>query len=316
MVNEPMVKTGKKKMNSFARNKVSGWIFAYSFLAYPLILFAVFYVYMNFNSFLLAFQNIKLDGTRVFVGFENISEFVSGVLSAGLIKISFWNSIIRWILCTAIGVPLAIVWAWLMFREFPGWSVVRLIVMVPAIVGGFVYSLVFKIFAGTPVQQVMQSIGFKSFPNLMENGSYVFGTTLFYSIWTSFSSSLIIYPNAMRSIDPALFESGRIDGMSTMWQELRYIVLPLIYPTLTTFLVTGFSAIFSDSGPLVAFFMYEAPPETYNIGYRMTVQIFADASSTTNLPKVSAAGLVLTAVVGPLTLLLRWGLDKLSPLED
>ena len=188
--------------------------------------------------------------------------------------------------------------------------------MVPSIVGGFVYSMVFKIFAGTPVQQVMQAIGFENFPNLMEEGRYVFGTTMFYSIWTSFSSSLIIYPNAMRSIDPALFESAKIDGMSSMWQELWYIVLPLIYPTLTTFFVTGFSAIFSDAGPLVAFFMYSGPPESYNIGYLMTVQIFSDASSTANLPKVSAAGFVLTLIVGPLTLLLRWGLDKLSPLED
>ena len=82
MCNEPTVKTEKKKMNAFAKNKVSGWIFAYSFLAYPLILFAVFYVYMNFNSFVLAFQKIKLDGTRVFVGLDNIKEFVNGVLNS------------------------------------------------------------------------------------------------------------------------------------------------------------------------------------------------------------------------------------------
>ena len=315
MGNEPMA-TERKKKNAFARNKISGWIFAYSFLAYPLLLFAVFYVYMNFNSFILAFQRIKLDGTRVFVGLENIREFWEGMTGSGLIKISFWNSILRWVLSTGIGVPLAIIWSWLMFRKFPGWNLVRLIVMVPSIVGGFVYSLVFKIFAGAPVQQLMQAIGFENFPNLMSDGNYVFGTTMFYTIWTSFSSSLIIYPNAMRSIDPALFESAKIDGMSSMWQELWYIVLPLIYPTMTTFFITGFSAIFSDAGPLVAFFMYEGPAQAYNIGYMMTVQIFADSSSTVNLPKVSAAGLVLTLIIGPLTLLLRWGLDKLSPLED
>ena len=311
-----MAKQPKKKMNAFAKNKVSGWLFSYAFLAYPLLLFLVFYVYMNLNSFVLAFQHINLDGTREFVGMDNVREFWNGVMKAGLIKISFWNSIWRYLLVHVVSIPLAIVWSWLLFRKFPGCSVVRLIVMVPAIVGSFVYSLVFKMFAGEPFQQVMQAIGFDKFPNVMESSKYVFGTTTFYSIWTSFATSLIIYPNAMRSIDPAIFESAKIDGMHTMRQELWYIVLPLIYPTLTTFLVTGFSAIFSDSGPLVAFYMYSAPAETYTIGYMMTVQVFSDASSTANLPKVAAAGLVLTVIIGPLTLLLRWALDKLSPMED
>ena len=303
-------------MNSFAKNKISGWLFSYAFLAYPLLLFVVFYIYMNLNSFVLAFQDIKLDGTRVFVGMKNIKEFVNGVLSAGQVKISFWNSIKKYVISLCTSLPLALLWSWLMFRKFPGWSAVRLILMVPSIIGGFVYSLVFKIFAGAPIQQVMQGIGFENFPNLMNNDHMIFGTTLFYSIWTSFSGALIIYPNAMRSIDPALFESARIDGMHTMFEEFWYIVLPLIYPTLTTFLVTGFSGIFSDAGPLVAFYMYEAPVEAWNIGYFITVQVFSDASSTANITKVAASGLVLTLLVAPLTLLLRWALDKLSPMED
>ena len=120
----------------------------------------------------------------------------------------------------------------------------------------------------------------------------------------------------MRSIDPALFESAKIDGLSTMWQELRYIILPLIFPTLSTFLILGFSGIFSGSGPLVAFYMYSAPAQAYNMGYYMLVKTLAQATNPTGYPQISAAGMMLTIIMAPLTLLLRSFLEKVSPVEE
>ena len=121
----------------------------------------------------------------------------------------------------------------------------------------------------------MRMKGFQKFPNFVSDRP--FGTTLFFSLWISFSSSLIVYPNAMRSIDPALFESAQIDGMTTMWQELIYIILPLIFPTITTYLVVGFASIMSDSGALIPFYMDRADESAWNMGYFMYKQVFFDA---------------------------------------
>ena len=37
--------------------------------------------------------------------------------------------------------------------------------------------------------------------------------TIFYMIWSSFSTSLIVYPNAMNSINPEIIEAAHIDGV-------------------------------------------------------------------------------------------------------
>lgn len=310
-----MTKSTEKKKKKISSKKLKEWTFAYSFLAYPLILFAIFYVYVNVNSFVLAFQDINLDNTRVFVGFSHFAEFLEGLFSnGGLIKTSFVNSLIMYFAGLLISMPLQLLFSYMLFKKCFAHRTIRIIIMLPSMISGMVYSLVFLNFIQEPFTKIMQSLGAVDFPNLIN--VYPFQTTLFYSIWLSFSSSLIIYPNAMRSIDPAIFESARIDGMYSMWQELRYIILPLIFPTLSTFLVLGFAGMMSDSGALIPFFRYSAPESAYNMGYYMTVQVFGDLSNTRNLPTVAAGGMILTIVVAPFTLLLNRFLNKLNPMED
>ena len=305
----------KNKKNHMSKNKISGWIFSYAFLAIPVVLFLVFYVYVNLDSFLLAFQEIRLTGEREFVGFANFKKFCDGMLNGSQINISFFNSIILYACRLFIAMPLNIAWSWALFRGFRGSQTIRVLVMMPSIISAFVFSLVFKMIVGAPFQEIMINLGWKTFPNLIDTNATVFGTIVFYSIWISFATGLIVYPNAMRGIDPALFESAKIDGMETMLEELRYIVLPMIFPTISTFLITGFSAIFTDSGPLMAFFMYSAPTETYTMGYFMTVQVFGVDASTRGYPLAAAGGMMLTLIMGPLTILLRNFLEKISPME-
>ncbi len=309
-----MSMTNKSK-KGFTTFKVSSYIFSYSFLLYPIILFIIFYVYVNINSIILAFQNITLEGQRSWVGFANFKMFLKGLTESGLIRISFFNSIKIYFINLVICMPLYIVFSWLLFKKVFGSPVIRIVIMLPSIISSFVFCLVFRSFAGAPLQQFMIGLGAENFPNLVDDSNYALGTTIFYQIWISFSTSLIVYPNAMRSIDPALFESGRIDGMCTMWQELRYIILPLIFPTVSTFLIVGFSGMFSGAGPLVAFYMYSAPAQAYTMGYYILVETLAKASNPTGYPQIAAGGLMLTMIMAPLTLLLRHILEKLSPVE-
>ena len=50
-------------------------------LVYPLLLFAVFYIIVNFNSFLLAFQRVDIDYQYTFNGFENFRQVFSDLVS-------------------------------------------------------------------------------------------------------------------------------------------------------------------------------------------------------------------------------------------
>ena len=100
-----------------------------------------------------------------------------------------------------------------------------------------------------------------------------------------------------------------------MVQELWYIILPLIYPTLSTFLVTGFAGILSNAGPLTTFYLYDAPYETYNMGYYYLIQT-TRVSDQSGYPILAAGGLIMTLLVAPLTHLFNHLLEKFGPEVD
>ena len=298
----------KGRIGSFKDN-----LFVYSLIGYPLILFCIFYVGINFNSIILAFQSI--DGTgKHFAGFKNFQLFWQEMTGSGnLLFYSLINSLKMYVINLVICMPLYICFSYLLFKKCLFNRVISFLVMVPSIMSGLVISLVFVNFIGSngPLTELCRIFGINEgkWLNLLYSEEYAFGTTLFYSIWLSFSTSLLVYPTAMRGISPEVFESAKIDGVSNMFQELRHIILPLIYPTLTTFLVTGFAAIFSNGGPLLEFYYTEAPSYVSNMGYYFTRAVLVDATEF-SYPKYAAGGLILTVLIGPLTLLLKRFLEK------
>ena len=75
-----------------SKKQVAKTIFLTCMLFYPLAQFLVFYVYMNFNNILMAFQGMRTDGTTYWNGLENFKLVFTGVDNR-LIAVSFWNNI-------------------------------------------------------------------------------------------------------------------------------------------------------------------------------------------------------------------------------
>lgn len=306
-------------MERSKRNKLKKNLFVYSLIAYPLILFLIFYVVVNFNSILLAFQTIDGSG-KSFAGLNNFKTFLSEMFGEGnLLSYSFINSIKMYFINLVVCMPLYVFFSYLLFKKCFLNKTVSFLVMIPSIMSGLVIALIFVNFIGSngPLTFIMERTGWNGgkWLNLLYDEKYAFGTTLFYMIWLSFATSLIVYPTAMRGINPEVLESAKIDGISNMFQELWYIVLPLIYPTLTTFLITGFAAIFSTSGPLLEFYYTDAPDYVSNMGYYFTKMILVDGTEF-SYPKYAAGGIILTIIVAPLTILLKWALEKFGPATE
>jgi ABC-type glycerol-3-phosphate transport system permease component len=93
--------------------------------------------------------------------------------------------------------------------------------------------------------------------------------------------------------------------------ELWYIILPLIYPTLETFLIVGFTGILANEGPLVTFYGAYAPSETYTVGYYYSSMIIRGMVSEYNM--LAAGGFLMSLIVVPSTQLLKKFLDKFLP---
>lgn len=306
--------TKQKKLNV---KEISKNLFVLSILAYPLLLFIVFYVGINFNSILMAFQSFTIQGEMGWIGLDNFSSFINDVLGGNAwVSISFTNSLKMYIINLIICMPLYLFFSYILFKKCYGHKFMRAIVMIPQILSGFIMCLIFKKFVTVALPSIMKvNFGYDVFPNLLEHPSFSFGTNIFYMIWISFATSLIVYPNAMNEIDDGILEAAKIDGVNDMFSEMWYIILPLIYPTISTFLITGFSTILTISGSVPTFYMFDAPFETYNMGYFYWKQVI-QATSYNGYPQLAAGGLLMTLIVAPLTIMLKNFLEKFGPVAE
>ena len=89
----------------------------------------------------------------------------------------------------------------------------------------------------------------------------------------------------------------------------------MVYPVLSTFLITGIAGIFTGQIGLFSFYGSAAPTEMQTYGYYMYKEM-QTASSRAEYPPLAAMGLIMTAVVVPLTLLVRYLLERFGPKEN
>ena len=91
---------------------VSRTVFILSIITYPLLLFLVFYVYVNINSIVMAFTQSDIYGKTWFVGIENFKMFIEKVFTGNdLISQSIINSLKTFIINLVISLPLYIIFS-------------------------------------------------------------------------------------------------------------------------------------------------------------------------------------------------------------
>ena len=299
------------------KNKRNNYLFVFLCLLYPVGVWLFFFVTVNASSIIMSFQSIDYYGNTSWAGLANFKEFIKQSFNnGGIVYISIINSIVRWALCLVICLPLYLIFAYYIFKKTPGAGWVRNISMVTRLIPGMVMSLLFKNFISNALPGIAADFFGKEIGNLFSESGHPFAVSLFYDIWLSFATSLIVYPNAMNAIGDEIFESAQLDGVDNIFTEMWYIILPLIFPTISTFLITGFAGIFTESGSLVTFWMNDAPSATYNMGYYYYVQVMKNTDNQMGYPLLSAGGFLMTLLIAPLTNLLKYLLEKYGPGED
>jgi multiple sugar transport system permease protein len=100
-----------------------------------------------------------------------------------------------------------------------------------------------------------------------------------FAVWKNFGYNMIILLAGLQSIPEQLYEAARIDGAS-MWQQFRYVTLPMLAPIVTMvniLTIAGYFQLFAEpyvmtqGGPLqstvsVLYFMYEEGFKWWNLG--------------------------------------------------
>ena len=303
-------KNKKEKRSTISKMSRNRRIWFWILVAYPLLQFSVFYVAVNINSILLAFKSFNPENASFyFSGFNNFSKFLNDIRTdPGLITATS-NSVKLYLAGLFIGLPLNLLFSFFLYKKIKFAETFKVVLFLPQILSALVVSLMFRYF----IEELLTSlIGV----NLLQNKSSGFNTLIFFTIWASFGTQILIYTSSMSKIDRTIIESGKIDGMNT-WQEFWYIILPSIYPTITIFLVVGVAGLFTSQAGLFSIYGVTARTDLQTLGYVFFVRIFRNTeASIAQYPYAAAAGLLFTAVAAPITFLAKHLLEKYGPSEE
>jgi ABC-type sugar transport system permease subunit len=289
-------------------------LFYIAFMAIPVIQFCIFYIGVNFNSILLAFQRYDVNtGKYFFYGLQNFDQFFFDLALPGSpLNVSIFNSLI--VYAGTLGATmLSLLFSFYIYKKKTGSQAFRIILFLPSIISTIVLVILYKYFLERAVPEAAKSIFGLTVRGPLGNSETRFATIVIYNIWVGFGTGVLIYTGAMTRIPPDVTEYASLDGISNI-KEFFYITLPLIYPTLSAFLTVGVAGIFINQAHLYDFFGDNLPDSSlYTIGYFLFRKVIGRGTSFSNYPYASAAGIVFTLIAAPITIFVKWALEKLGP---
>ncbi len=315
-------KSGEMRRGRYMSKSTKRLIFYCLVVALPVLQFCVFYVGVNINSILLAFSKhfIRPEGGYKIeyfaAGFDNFKkafEMVKQIDGTRLLT----NSLSMIGCEVLIGLPLAVIFSFYIYKRFPFARVFKVVLFMPQIVSVMVFSILFK-YVTNDLWSKLFDVDGGLLNNVNENIS--FGTILFYNVWISFGVNVIMFSGSMSSIDPSLSEACQLDGASIL-QEFWYVTLPMIWPTFTTFVIVSLTGLFVHQMNLFSLFSANASTRVSSFGYQLYVagqsaglnSVAMVGALKLNYYELSALGLSFTMITLPIVLFMRWGMRKIGP---
>ena len=311
-------KCDSNSKSNFVSKKTKKFVFSAIVLALPVIQFLIFYVYVNFNSIIMSFQKYEINKDALgysiqFNGFENFQVAWKKFTEC------FWmikNSVMLYALNLLVGITLALLFSYYIYKKHTGSQFFNVILFMPQIISSVVLVLLFKYVVTNAYPQIMKDWFGKEVVGLLANPDTKLATVLVYNIWVSFGVNVLLFSGAMSGINIGIVESAKIDGVS-FFREFISITLPQIWPTFTTFVVVGFSGIFTNQMHLFTLFGSEGN-ELSTLGYYMYINVLNSSLTRVsdyylNYGQLAAFGLICTCFVLPLTFLLKRVMEKIGP---
>lgn len=301
----------EKKPGGISRAKLSKSIFYCALIALPMLQYCVFYIGVNFNSILLAFRQYNFgEGGYNWVGFNNFKTAADNLLHLPDLKFALRNSLIAYGSSLLIGIPLAVLFSYYIYKKFMGYRFFKVILFMPSIISAMIMSVIFSTFANRVIPFIFRQYFHMEVEGLLSNVDTLLPTMITYTIYIGFGTNILMYVGAMSNISESVIESAQLDGAG-YFHELWYIVIPMIWPTLSTFIVVGLTGVFTNQLNLYAFFSEKADVRVYTYGYYLYLKTVT--STTIEYPYLASLGLIFTLIAAPLTLIVKKLLAKFGP---
>jgi len=266
-------------------------VWAWGFLALPVVFYSVIRFYPTFGAVFLSFQDWNLLGTKTWVGLENYQKLVADPV--------FWKVFSNTFIYLLLGTPFSLLISFIIAYQLDKvrfmHATIRAMYFLPFMTSAVAMAWLWRWFyQPVPVglfNNMLASVGIPQLPFLNSTTSAL-PSILAPAIWAGLGFQIIIFMAGLRSIPQSYYEAAQIDGVSS-WTVLREITLPLLKPTIVFLVVLssiGFLRIFDQvfnmttndpGGPLnstkpLVLMIYDTAFNGFDMGYAaaQTVVLF------------------------------------------
>ena len=298
----------KKKQFLHKNLKIGDLLFFIFLIAWPVLQFSIFYIFVNFNSLRIAF----IDSSGNF-SFSNFSYWFADKTAWNAISSSALQSLKYFLICTGISIPLALLFSYYIYTKLHGSALFKVVLFLPSILSSTVMVILFNYFINKASPDILRdwfNIEQTLFINNLDQKSDIL--LIFFYIWFGFGTTVLIFSNSMSTISPSLNEAMKLDGANA-FTEFFHLIIPSIWPTITMFIVTAIAGIFVNQYNIMTFF----GNGNYNgtLGYYIykNVNEYKSTPDAFQLNQLAALGLICTAISIPLTFGIKNLLEKLGP---
>ncbi len=313
--------TGKKSASAFGKQRRKQLIFYCILLFIPVLQFCIFYIGVNFNSVLLMFKKYSVTEGYSPAGAENFvtvwrTLFSPAAENHEILSYSLVNSLVLGIITIFVGISLSVVFSYFIYKKYRGSEVFKVFLFLPNIISSVVLVIIFKKFCDSALPEALKQIFNVSIPGLLANAETQLPTLMFYSVWAGFGVQVMMYSGAMSEVSVSVTEAGDLDGC-TPFKEFWYIIVPSVYPTITTFTVVSVATIFVNQMNLFSFYGPSASlvnPKITTVGYYIYKEAYT--GELTKLPGIATLGFYMTVVSIPLTYVVKYFMERFGPSED
>ena len=273
------IKTNSNFGKYFLKQRIAGILF----ILPSMIVLAVFVFLPLIMSFIYSTKTFNMMFTDTkFIGIGDYLKLINDS--------RFWNALKNTVFYTICIVPLQVIIALISgillqkqsrFRIF-----VRSVYFLPAIASMTIVAILWSFLINNDYGIYLywfRKIGI-NIPNLLNSTTWAMPTMILIGIWKNLGFKMIILIAGLESISETYYEAARIDG-ATPFNNLKYITIPMLMPTLTfvtvdsvisSFQVFDQVYVITKGGPLFSTetlvqYVYSNAFEKSNMGYASAI---------------------------------------------
>lgn len=275
-------------------------------LALPTTIWYILFAFLPMFGIIIAFKDYKISGGFLesiiksdFVWFDNFKFLFSG----GDIWMILRNTVLYNIVFIILGVVLPVASALLIghLRNKRMAKIYQTAMFMPYFLSWVVVTALLWAFLSYDkglVNNLLASFGADPQQWYMKKAMWP-PLIVFMNVWKTLGYSMVVYLATITSIDKTYYEAAVIDG-ATIWQQVKYITLPLIKTVIIMMFIMSVGRIFySDFG-----LFYQVPRDSnslYSVVSTIDVFVFKQLKSSTT--GMASAAAFLQSVAGCLTIL-------------